>query len=119
MVFKLDAASKLTVLYSFTGGTDGRYPGTLVSDQAGDLYGTALGGGTGSGCYYGACGTVFKVDTEGKLTVLHSFKGGDGELPNGLMIDGAGNLYGTTLGGGKGSACSYYHGCGVVFELTP
>jgi len=119
VVFKLDAGSKLTVLYSFTGGTDGRYPGTLVSDQAGNLYGTALGGGTGSGCYYSACGTVFKVDTEGKLTVLHSFKGADGELPNGLMIDGAGNLYGTTLGGGKGSACSYYHGCGVVFELTP
>jgi uncharacterized repeat protein (TIGR03803 family) len=91
----------------------------LVSDQAGNLYGTALGGGTGSGCYYSACGTVFKVDTEGKLTVLHSFKGADGELPNGLMMDGGGNLYGTTLGGGKGSACSYYHGCGVVFELTP
>jgi len=119
VVFKVDTAGKLTVLYSFTGGTDGQYPDTLVSDKAGNLYGTAFGGGSGSGCYYGGCGTVFKVDTSGNETVLHSFTGADGELPNGLMMDGTGNLFGTTLGGGKGSGCSYYHGCGVVFKITP
>jgi uncharacterized repeat protein (TIGR03803 family) len=120
VVFKLDTAGKLTVLYSFKGGTDGRYPDTLISDHAGSLYGTALGGGTGSGCYYGGCGTVFKLDTKNKLTVLHSFKGSDGQLPIGLAMDRAGNLYGTALGGGKGSnQCSYYHGCGTVFRLSP
>ncbi|HXM22471.1 MAG TPA: choice-of-anchor tandem repeat GloVer-containing protein [Terriglobales bacterium] len=119
VVFKLDTGGKLTVLYSFTGGSDGEYPSSLVLDSSGNLYGTALGGGDGTGCYYGGCGTVFKVDSEGKQTVLHSFKGNDGELPIGLIMDGAGNLYGTTLGGGKGSKCSYYHGCGTVFKLTP
>jgi len=109
----------VAVLYSFTGGTDGKYPVSLIRDTAGNLYGTTYGGGTGSGCYYGGCGTVFKVDTNGTETVLHSFTGTDGELPNGPIMDGAGNLYGTTLGGGKGAGCSTYHGCGTVFKLSP
>jgi uncharacterized repeat protein (TIGR03803 family) len=117
VVFQLDTAGKLTVLYSFTGGADGRYPDTLVSDHTGNLYGTTLGGGTGSGCYYGGCGTVFKVDTNGKETVLHSFKGRDGQMPDGLTMDAVGNLYGTAPWGGK-SGCGCY-GCGVVFKLTP
>jgi uncharacterized repeat protein (TIGR03803 family) len=119
VVFRLDTARKLTVLYSFTGGADGKYPVSLIRDTAGNLYGTTYGGGTGSGCYYGGCGVVFKLDANAKETVLHSFKGTDGQLPNGLIMDGAGNLYGTTLGGGKGSECSSYHGCGTVFKLSP
>src|SRR5580704_600201 len=72
-VFKL-SAGKETVLYSFTGTNgDGAYPeGTLVRDNSGTLYGTTSSGG-GS-----AFGTVFKVDTTGKETVLHSFSGTDG-----------------------------------------
>jgi uncharacterized repeat protein (TIGR03803 family) len=119
IVFKLDTAANFTVLYTFTGGVDGSYPNALVLDKAGNLYGAAFAGGTGSGCYYGSCGIVFKLDTSGTKTVLHSFSGADGQLPNGLTMDKAGNLYGTTLGGGKGSGCTYYHGCGTVFKLTP
>jgi len=122
LVYKLDAAGNFTILYTFSGTTDGQYPGSLVMDAEGNLYGVALGGGTGTGCYYGGCGTVFKVDTANNFSVLHSFTLADGQLPNHLIIDQAGNLYGTTLGGGKGSGnsgCSYYKGCGTVFELTP
>jgi uncharacterized repeat protein (TIGR03803 family) len=118
IVFKLDRAGNLTVLYNFTQPADGEYPNSLIMDAAGNLYGVTLGGGTGSGCYYGGCGTVFKLDPSGQKTVLHSFSGHDGQLPNGLTMDKSGNLYGTTLGGGTGSQCSYYHGCGVVFKLT-
>jgi uncharacterized repeat protein (TIGR03803 family) len=118
-VFRLDTAGNLTVLHSFIGGFEGQYPNSVVLDAKGNLYGVALGGGTGTGCYYGSCGTVFRVDTAGNLTVLHSFTGADGELPRSLIVDGAGNLYGTTLGGGTGKGCTYYHGCGTVFKLTP
>ncbi len=119
IVFKLDTAGNLTILHNFTSASDGEYPNSLVIDAAGNLYGVTLGGGTGSGCYYGSCGTVFELDTAGQKTVLHSFSGSDGQLPDGLTMDQSGDLYGTTLGGGKGSQCSYYHGCGVVFKLVP
>jgi uncharacterized repeat protein (TIGR03803 family) len=120
-VYKLDPLGNITVLYSFTTPEGGEYPEGLVMEAAGNLYGVTLGGGTGTGCYYNSCGLIFKLDTGGNFTVLHTFTGGDGELPTNLTIDKAGNLYGTTLGGdGKGSLeCSAYHGCGVVFKLTP
>jgi uncharacterized repeat protein (TIGR03803 family) len=67
------AASKYKVLYKFTGGAEGGQPGGgLVEDAAGNLYGTTGFGGDSS-C---GCGTVFKLDTTGKLTVLYSFAGG-------------------------------------------
>jgi len=118
IVFKLDAKRKLSVLYTFTGGSDGSYPGTLIMDKAGNLYGTTLGGGSGSGCYYQSCGTVFQLDSKGKKTILHSFSGSDGELPNGLVEDEDGNFYGTTFGGG-GGGCANDGGCGTAFKLTP
>jgi uncharacterized repeat protein (TIGR03803 family) len=121
VVYKLNPSGNITVLYSFTGGSVGSYPYSLVLDQAGNLYGTALAGGTGTGCYYGSCGIVFQLDTSNNFTLLHSFTGADGQLPNNLTIDKEGNLYGTTLGGGIGrrSTCGDYQGCGVVFEITP
>ena len=116
-VFKLDTAGKETVLYSFTGtGGDGANPyASVVRDAQGNLYGTTLGGGASGN------GTVFKVDTAGNETVLHSFGGfaGDGELPLGsLVLDDQGNLYGTTYQGGD-PACNAPYGCGTVFKLTP
>ena len=120
IVYKLDTAGNFTVLYTFTCGTDGQYPGGMVMDAKGNLYGTAEGGGTGTGCYYGGCGTIFEIDTGNNFSVLHSFVKTDGELPIGLTIDSAGNLYGATLGGGlPGSVCHYYDGCGTVFKFTP
>ena len=109
-LFKVDAAGNHTVLYSFagTGAGDGQYPNAaLVRDAAGNLYRTTVGGGASG------YGTVFKLDTTGKETVLHSFSGatGDGASPyGGVVRDGQGNLYGTTEAGGTSN-------CGTVFKL--
>jgi uncharacterized repeat protein (TIGR03803 family) len=99
-VFKVDTSGTETVLYNFTGGADGRYPSAgLIQDKAGNLYGTTEYGGDFTS------GTVFKVDTVGTETVLHSFgneSGSDGLNPvGGLVLDKAGNLYGTTYDGGS------------------
>jgi uncharacterized repeat protein (TIGR03803 family) len=104
-VFKLDTAGRETVvLYSFAGGTDGKFPNTrLVRDAAGNLYGTTwLGGAPDCHSPYG-CGTVFKLDATGTKSVLYSFTKAqlDGKFPQGgLVRDAAGNLYGTTQDGG-------------------
>ena len=110
------------VLYAFTGGTDGANPSSgLVRDTAGNLYGTTLRGGS-SGCGSGAgCGTVFKVTSAGNEEVLYSFTGNaDGANPSAsLILDAAGNLYGTTAYGGYfGGACTSW-GCGAVFKVSP
>jgi uncharacterized repeat protein (TIGR03803 family) len=111
-VFQLDSSGTLTVLHSFTGGSDGAYPEAgLIADTVGNLYGTTYGGGGGQG-------TVFQVTLSGALTVLHSFTGGsDGGRPVAdLLSDAAGNLYGTTGLGGATASCP--GGCGTVFALT-
>ncbi len=117
-VFKIGKTGKETILYSFTGGSDGcfPYPG-VIRDSAGDLYGVASEGGDGF-CNSGV-GVVFKVDTTGGETVLHTFGGGsDGANPSSALIfDSHGNLYGTTQNGGS-EACGGT-GCGTVFEVSP
>jgi uncharacterized repeat protein (TIGR03803 family) len=95
-------------------GKGGEVPTGVTRDAAGNLYGTTFFGGTGTGCdifYYG-CGTVFKLDTSGTETVLHSFGGAsDGWNPTArVILDAAGNLYGTTGYGGA-------HGHGTVFKV--
>jgi uncharacterized repeat protein (TIGR03803 family) len=114
-VFKLDTTGNETLLYSFTGGTDGANPSAgLFRDAAGNLYGSTVFGGSGD-CGGGGCGVIFKLDASGNYTVLHNFDGTDGANPIGsLWRDAAGNFYGTTPSGGSG-ACT----CGVVFKLTP
>ena len=108
-VFKVNPQGQETVLYSFTGAPDGYNPllGSLVRDSAGNLYGTTQTGGSSD------FGIVFKMDTTGKETVLHSFSGRDGKIPYGTLArDKAGNLYGTTYAGGR-------YGGGVVFKIAP
>jgi uncharacterized repeat protein (TIGR03803 family) len=83
------------VLHSFGHGTDGASPyAGLITDAAGDLYGTTYGGGAGG------LGTVFELTSSGAKwaeKVLHSFSGADGEhAVAGLVFDHAGNLYGAT-----------------------
>jgi uncharacterized repeat protein (TIGR03803 family) len=107
-----------TVLYTFTGGSDGREPyARLLSDAAGNLYGTTLLGGTVSSVCTSGCGTVFKLTrTSSGWTenALYSFAGGtDGASPyDGLAFDSVGNLYGTAYSGGAS-------GSGVIFKLSP
>lgn len=82
-----------------------------MRDGQGNLYGTTVGGGVSG------LGTVFKVDTTSKETVLHSFTGTvvDGAQPmTGLVLDTKGNLYGTTNSGGRGID----GGNGVVFKVS-
>jgi uncharacterized repeat protein (TIGR03803 family) len=100
-------AQTFTLLHVFTGAPDGAYPEAgFVQDAAGNLYGTSqLGGSTAGVCAnisgfnnINGCGTIFRIDTTGAESVLYRFTGGaDGEFPaSGLVIDAAGNLYGTT-----------------------
>ncbi len=118
-VFEVDTTGKETVLYSFTGGTDGGGPfGGLLRDAAGNLYGTASSGGNLScNAPYG-CGTVFKLGMTGHESVLYTFTGGtDGGFPYATLTrDSLGNLYGTANSGGDLS-CNAPNGCGTVFEL--
>jgi uncharacterized repeat protein (TIGR03803 family) len=105
-----------TVLYSFTGGADGGEPYKGVTlDAQGNLYGTAVTGGTGS-CE-GGCGVAYKLTNSGgtwSQTIIHSFSGGDdGSGPGaGLTIDALGNLYGMAPTGGA-------NGLGVIYRLHP
>jgi uncharacterized repeat protein (TIGR03803 family) len=101
-----------TVIHSFTGREDGEYPASspLMFDGAGNLYGTTYYGGS-SGCGYG-CGVVYELSPVGKRwkeEILYTFAGGaDGGGPvSGLIMDAAGNLYGTLAEAGG------------VFELSP
>ena len=125
VVFKLAPASggrwNEQVIYSFTNIGDGATPvAGLVFDAAGNLYGTAEGGGTATNC---GCGVVFQLskDTGGIWTqkVLYSFvAGSDGAYPSAnVILDSVGNLYGTTYAGGLSTICTPY--CGTVFELSP
>jgi len=109
VVFKVDPAGHATVLHNFRDAADGGNPyGGVILDPTGNLYGTASGGGAANN------GVVFKIDTSNHETALYTFTGGaDGGGPLGSLIrDSAGNLYGTTSGGGTSNA-------GVVFKVDP
>jgi uncharacterized repeat protein (TIGR03803 family) len=104
-------AESENVLHSFRGGSDGTNPSTgLVADSAGNLFGTTTEGGSAG------CGVVYELKAShgGRWTesVIYTFLcGADGAAPSaGLVFDAAGNLYGTTLTGGKNHD-------GTVFEL--
>jgi uncharacterized repeat protein (TIGR03803 family) len=119
-VFKINKRGEETMLYSFASGLDGANPyGGLVRDAEGNLYGTTETGGYPD-CIYGySCGTVFKVDEHGKESVLYRFGAmPDGSFPGSetLLLDEAGNIYGTTASGGD-SNCNPGWGCGTVFKL--
>jgi uncharacterized repeat protein (TIGR03803 family) len=121
IVFKLVHSAggwRELILHRFTGLSDGAHPyAPLVLDDTGKLFGTTNDGGN-QGCspFYG-CGTVFALSRSAgggwKETKLHQFVGGssDGALPNGLVIDGSGNIYGTTFSGGTTDN-------GTVFKLS-
>ncbi|MGA3210889.1 MAG: Ig-like domain repeat protein [Terriglobales bacterium] len=114
-----------TVLYSFTGGSDGGYPvAGLIFDSQGNLYGTTEEGGNGSSNF--GDGVAFELSPPRgggsgpwNEVVLYAFCAEtnctDGERPyGGLVFDSQGNLYGTTNWGGSGGELS-----GAVFELSP
>jgi uncharacterized repeat protein (TIGR03803 family) len=109
-VFKVTPAGAESVLYSFSGGSDGCNPDAgVVIGKKNALYGTT------PACGANNYGTVFSVTQAGGETTLHAFNldGTDGILPySGLELDKAGNFYGTTYQGGANDA-------GTVYKLTP
>jgi uncharacterized repeat protein (TIGR03803 family) len=113
-VYTFDSSGAFRLLYSFKPSGDGKNPGAaVVTDKAGNVYGTTNNGGTSS------VGIVYKVDKTGTETVLHNFTGfSDGACPcANLILDSKGNLYGTASTGGNLSCGTT--GCGTVFEITP
>ena len=102
------SSGDVSVLCSFKGGGDAGTPSSLLTYNAGVLYGTTLNGGAAHK------GTVFAFDlTTGSERVLYSFGGhADGENPASNMVWTAGALYGTIRGGGK-------YGEGILFKITP
>jgi uncharacterized repeat protein (TIGR03803 family) len=103
VIFKVTPSGDFTVLYNFTGGSDGNTPmAALIIDPEGNLYGTTHDEVDG--------GQVFEFTTNGELKVLYNFTQ-NWMRPDTLVRDSKGNLYGTTLQGG-------IYGGGIVFKLA-
>jgi hypothetical protein len=130
-VFELERSHgwRQVTLYDFSGGGDGADPWqSLAFDSKGNLYGvTAFGGGSESCFDSDGCGTVFELVREGsrkwKHRIVYAFENNEiGDAPNGIVIDNAGVLYGTTLlGGNQGCSTAVDYevpGCGTIFALT-
>jgi uncharacterized repeat protein (TIGR03803 family) len=109
-IYKVDKQGNETTLFNFPSFVDGEGPeGALVSGTPGVLYGTTEDGGN-SACF-GGCGVVYRFDTNGKETTLHSFAGPDGNIPrDGVIRDTEGDLYGVTQQGGAANF-------GVVYKI--
>ncbi len=103
------SAQSYQIVFVFTGGPSGVNPlGPLVADAQGNLYGATANAGL-------VCGTVFDLNRGISVSILWNFQSGasDGCQPNGgMVVDAAGNIYGTTYAGGV-------YGLGTVFELSP
>ncbi|HKW44165.1 MAG TPA: choice-of-anchor tandem repeat GloVer-containing protein [Candidatus Eremiobacteraceae bacterium] len=113
-IFEIDASGKETVIFRFN-GFEGYDVMDVIRDSAGDFYGTTSSGGDRS-CTSG-CGVAYKLkrDSSGVWheTVLHYFKGPEGDHPRAALFrDGAGNLFGTTYSGGMSDL-------GVAFKIQP
>jgi uncharacterized repeat protein (TIGR03803 family) len=122
-VFKINPLTGAeSLVYSFTGGSDGAAPvaGLIVVDKM--LYGTTQRGGSYFDCPDGSegCGTIFQVDpATGQETVLHSFTGKSDEgNPQAGLVYKKGAFYGTTAVNGVNS-CYNDLGCGTAFKFVP
>jgi uncharacterized repeat protein (TIGR03803 family) len=112
-VFKMTPSGKVTILYSFTGGNDGKNPlPPPIEGIDGNFYGTTNLAGIDN------FGTVYKMTPAGKLTTIHQFDGSLGSYPVGPLVQGTnGNFYGTTYRGNNN--CGFDNICATVFQITP
>ncbi len=110
---------KETVLYSFSNASGYLPTSGVIFDSAGNLFGTALAGGSPPDPLL--VGVVFQLTPSGTgwtESIIHTFTDApDGAYPWGLKPDGDGNFWGVTDYGGNATACSF--GCGTVYEITP
>jgi uncharacterized repeat protein (TIGR03803 family) len=111
-VFRVSPSGAAKTLHVFKGGKDGYWPRAGLVAVNGTLYGTTSAGGTGTCGSQQGCGTVFRITTSGKETVLHSFKSiATGSVPEGGLVYVGGALYGTAEQGGTGDS-------GIVFKIS-
>jgi uncharacterized repeat protein (TIGR03803 family) len=110
-VFKVSTSGSLLTSYSFPSGTGGALPlAPLVQASDGNIYGTTFYGGTTTDQCKTGCGTIFKM-SDGTASVLYSFAGtvADGAFPEAGLTEGTdGDLYGSTLKGGKNQLGTLY-----------
>jgi uncharacterized repeat protein (TIGR03803 family) len=121
-------AQSFQVIHNFTGGRDGANPyGGLTMDSAGNIYGVASAGGSGTCVLNGTpgCGTVYKLTQNsgswGFTALYHFLSNPDGAAPvETVTVGPSGNLFGVTVAGGEGS-CSFGGDieCGTIFEVKP
>jgi uncharacterized repeat protein (TIGR03803 family) len=113
-VFQMDYSGNVTIIHSFTNGTDGSSPyAGLFQGSDGYFYGTTQSGGT-NGVEYGGYGTIYKVNAAGNFIPLHEFGDtpSDGQNPIGGIVQGyTGDYFGATFNGGSNTY-------GVVFRIT-
>ena len=116
-VFRISTNGALTSLHLFSGDDGANPQAGLVQGSDGSFYGTTLYGGNINVNYGEGYGTVFKISSNGALTSLYSFSGGDGVYPQAALVQGSdGNFYGTT-GGGRSFEPIEYH-FGTVFRIS-
>jgi uncharacterized repeat protein (TIGR03803 family) len=106
-----------TTLHNFTEPTGQLGWGRLAIDAAGNLFGVTTSGGSGASCTDDVgCGVAFERTAGGTYEVIYNFCSKtnckDGYKPEaGMVMDGSGNLFGTTFAGGAA-------GDGMVFMLS-
>ena len=117
-LFEITAAGEFTLLASLSGADGAQPDAALLQANDGSWYGTTVWGGPyAKRSPYGlGYGTIFMMSTNGVLSTLYSFGGGDdGGWPYaGLVLGRDGSFYGTTLCGGQ-----QYYGYGAIFQVTP
>jgi uncharacterized repeat protein (TIGR03803 family) len=118
-VYTVDRAGAYRILHGFSGGADGSAPNDLIETSPGTFYGTTSQGGNPDVCpNHEPQGTAFRMDAAGTVTTLHTFcENVDGSIPNGILLAGDGNFYGTAFEDGPlpGGAL----GGGTFWRMTP
>lgn len=111
LVWKMNTTGLYQVLYSFKCAPDGYLGGSVIVDAQGNVYGGTYEGGDPQSCPFFGCGIIFKVTPDGQETILHTFRNTEGAVPNELMFDANGLIWGTTSGGGA-------YDRGTIFTIT-